>query len=53
MSRSTAPSSHAVRRGLVACAQAPSAAPAPPSLAKLRARVLAQLVQLLSQMALR
>ena len=51
MSRSTTPLSDAVRLG--ACAPAPSAAPMSAARAKFYARVYAQLMRLLAQMALR
>ena len=51
MSHSTTPTSKPVRLG--ARAQAPSAVPASVSREKLRARAYAQLMQLLSQMAVR
>ena len=51
MSRSTTPSSNVVHHGVGACAQAPSAAPASEPRAKFYARVVAQLMHLLSQMA--
>ena len=53
MSHSTTPTSKPVRHGLGARAQAPSAVPASVSREKLRARAYAQLMQLLSQMAVR
>ena len=52
MSHST-PSSNVPRNGVAACPQTPSVAPASRSRAKFYARVYAQLMQLLSQMAVR
>jgi hypothetical protein len=53
MSRTTTPSSNVVHSSMGACAQAPSAAPRSGFRARLYVRVLAQLMQLLSQMAVR
>lgn len=53
MSRSTTLISNAVHKGVGACAQASSAAPACGSRATFYARVVAQLMKLLAQMAVR